>query len=211
MSSGENLKIWGRTNSSNVMKVLWCCEELGLQFERVDVGGAFGGTQEPAYLAMNPNARVPTIEDNGLILWESNAIVRYLAATYGSPVLCPADRRQRWHAEQWMDWQQSTLQPDATTLFWQLVRTDADKRDAGAIEAARQGCASYWKIADGALAEQNFLAGPEFTMGDIPLGVHAYRWFNYEIERPPLPHLEAWYRRLGERSGYRKYVVQPMT
>ena len=108
------LKIWGRKNSINVMKVLWACDELGLAFDRVDLGGAFGGTQEPEYLARNPNARVPTIEDKGLVLWESNAIVRYLAVTYGNPGLLPADTQSRWIAEQWMDWQQTTLHPPAT-------------------------------------------------------------------------------------------------
>lgn len=205
------LKIWGRKNSINVMKVLWACEELGLPFERVDVGGQYGGNREPAYLAMNPNARVPTIEDDGLILWESNAIVRYLANSYGHPGLMPEDRLQRWCAEQWMDWQQTTLHPPATVLFWGLVRTSPEKRDLAAIETARQSCAEAWEIVDSRLAQSDYLAGNRFSMGDIPLGAAVYRWFTLEIERPSFPHLEEWYQRLCLREGFNQYVMLPLS
>ena len=205
------LNILGRSNSINVMKVLWACAELGLPFERVDVGGQFGGTQDPSYLAKNPNSKVPTIEDEGLVLWESNVIVRYLAATYGNPGLLPGGKEARWCAEQWMDWQQTTLHPDATTLFWGLVRTAPGDRDLEAIEAARKGCAACWKIVEQHLEDREYIAGDSFSMGDIPLGTAVYRWFAFEIERPDYPRLEAWYHRLCEREGFRSHVLQPLT
>ena len=209
--SQSKLKIWGRKNSINVMKVLWACEELGLPFERVDVGGPFGGTQEAAYLSMNPNARVPTLQDGKLTLWESNVIVRYLAHTYGSPGLLPADNAQRWLAEQWMDWQQTTLNPDLSPLFWGLIRTAPEQRDAAKIEAARQACIGHAALLDAHLARNDFMAGKAFSMGDIPVGCSVYRWLNFAIERPAAKHVEAWYKRLGQREGYRKHIMLPMT
>ncbi|HKI97195.1 MAG TPA: glutathione S-transferase family protein [bacterium] len=211
MSSDGVLKIWGRKNSINVMKVLWACEELGLPFDRVDVGGAFGGTQEPEYLARNPNARVPTIEDKGFTLWESNVIVRYLAHTYGHPGLMPADDAARWVAEQWMDWQQTTLHPEITPLFWQLIRTEPAKQDPEKIEAARQGCIRAFAMLDERLTHNDFVAGKAFSMGDIPVGCAVYRWLNFQIERPPMKALEAWYQRLTDRPGYQTHIMNPMT
>ena len=211
MSEGKPIKIWGRKNSINVMKVLWACEELGLPFERVDLGGDFGGTQEPDYLALNPNSRVPTIEDGDLVLWESNVIVRYLAATYGHPGLMPGEKNARWQAEQWMDWQQTTLHADATVLFWGLIRTPPQERNQEAIEAARKGCQALWEVVDGHLSSRNYLAGSEFSMADIPLGAAVYRWLAFDIERPELPHLERWYQRLCERKGYQDHIMLPMT
>ncbi len=211
MSEAGTLKILGRKNSINVMKVLWACEELGLPYDREDVGGPFGGTREPGYLARNPNALVPTIEHEGLVLYESNVIVRYLAHRFGRPGLFPGDEATRWRAEMWMDWQQTTLHPPATTLFWGLIRTPPEERDPEALEAARRKCADCWRIVDDRLAESPFLAGPEFTMGDIPLGCAAYRWFHFDIERPDLPHLRRWYEGLTEREGYKTHIMHPMT
>ena len=205
------LKIWGRKNSINVMKVLWACDELGLAFDRVDLGGAFGGTQEPEYLARNPNARVPTIEDKGLVLWESNAIVRYLAVTYGNPGLLPADTQARWIAEQWMDWQQTTLHTPATKLFWELIRTEPEDRDPEGIEAARISAGEAWTLLDEVLAKSEFLAGAEFSMADIPLGAAAFRWFAFDIERPATPNVRAWYERLCQRPPYQTHIMNPMT
>jgi glutathione S-transferase len=212
MSANGKLKIWGRKNSINVMKVLWACEELGLPFDRVDVGGAFGGTQEASYLAMNPNARVPTIQDGGFTLWESNVCVRYLAHKYGNPGLWPADDAARWLAEQWMDWQQTTLNPELGPLFWQLIRTPPEQQDKGKIEAARQASARNVALLDAHLARHDFVAGKAFSMGDIPAGCTAFRWLNFKgIERPKAPHVEKWYQRLGEREGYRTHIMNPMT
>ncbi len=203
------LKIWGRANSINVQKALWVADEIGIPYERVDIGGPFGGNQEPAYLALNPNGLVPTIEDDGFVLWESNSIVRYLAASRNSPLL-PADPKARAAAERWMDWQLTSL-GGMTTIFWGLVRTPPDKRDAGAIEAARVHMAEKWRIVDAHLADRPYLAGDAFTVGDIPVGAMAYRWFNLAIERPALANLQAWYQRLTTRPPYQKHVMPPMT
>lgn len=211
MSQDTKLTIWGRDNSINVMKVLWACEELGLPYERVDLGGAFGGTGEPAYLAMNPNGRVPTIKDGDTIVWESNVCVRYLAHRYGKPGLWPADESARWLAEQWMDWQQTALNPALGPLFWQLVRTPTAERDPAVIESMRQACAKHVAVLDGHLARHDFVAGSAFSMGDIPVGCAIYRWLAFDIDRPAAANVERWYERLTERDGYRKHIVKPMT
>jgi glutathione S-transferase len=204
------LKILGRNSSINVMKVLWACEDLGLPFERVDVGGAFAFKNAPDYLKLNPNGRVPTIDDNGFILYESNVIVRYLASTYGNSKLLPSGKN-RWLGEQWMDWQQTTLQAPMTTVFWQLVRTEPAKRDMPAVHAAAKTLAGLWPFVDAHLAQRPFIAGDTFSMADIPVGCFAYRYFAFEgIERPALKHVEAWWKRLKERPGYQKHLFLPM-
>jgi glutathione S-transferase len=210
------LKIWGRANSSNVQKVLWGCEELGLPFERVDIGGPFGGNKEPPYLALNPNGLIPTIEDDGLVLWESNTILRYLAGQYGgakpeTATLLPNTPAKRADMERWMDWQLTTVVGPITTMFLGLIRTPPEKRDAAAIEAARKTAHGVFDILNAHLAKRDFVAGAHFTIGDIPAGVMTYRWFSLPIERNDQPHLRAWYDRLNQRSGYKKYVALPMT
>ena len=208
---GKMLKIWGRTNSINVQKVLWCADELGLNYERVDIGGAFGGNREAAYLAMNPNGLVPTIEDDGLVLWESNTIVRYLAAKHGAGTLCPTTPAARADVERWMDWQLTTVSRDMGVVFWGLIRTPPEKRDLGAIETSRKALNTIWATLDQHLATRAFVGGDTLTMGDIPVGCMAYRWLNLPLERNELPHLKAWYDRLTTRPGYRKHVMPPMT
>ena len=205
------LKIWGRASSVNVQKVLWCAEELGLPFERVDIGGPFGGNRDAAYLAMNPNAVVPTIEDDGFTLWESNTIVRYLAAKHGMGRLCPSDLQRRADGERWMDWQLTTLNKDMVTLFWGLIRTAPEKRDSAVIAGALEALGEIWGRLDRHLADRAFIGGAAFTMADIPAGALAYRWFNLQVKRPALPRLEAWYQRLTERPGYAKHVMIVMT
>lgn len=205
------LKILGRANSINVMKVLWCCEELNLPYERVDVGGAFAFKNQPDYLTLNPNGRVPTIIDDGFVLWESNVIVRYLSAKHGMGWLFPKDDRTRWEAERWMDWQQTTCGPAMTNMFWGLVRTPPEKRDHAAIEASRKATAEAMNILDKHLATSKYVAGDAFTMADIPLGCMAYRWLAFPVERPSQPHLVAWHDRLKQRPGYKKHLTLPMT
>ncbi len=210
------LKIWGRANSSNVQKVLWLAEEMGLPFERIDIGGPFGGTKEPAYLPLKPNALVPTLEDDGLVLWESNTILRYVVGQYGAAkpetaTLLPASPALRADMERWMDWQISTLTKPMTQMFIGLIRTPPEKRDPVAIENERTTVAAAFDILDRHLAKRDFVAGSNFTIGDIPLGILAYRWLNLPIERPQQPNLRTWYERLLTRPGYTKYVVQPMS
>lgn len=208
------LKIWGRKNSINVQKVLWCCDELGLKFERVDAGGPFGLVGDPVYRALNPNGVVPTIEDGDFVLWESNAIVRYLAARYGAGSLWPDDPRARADGDRWMDWQQTVLLPPMTTIFWGLVRTLAENRDMAKIAAAAEKAHEAFVMLDRALSGRAFVGGDTFTMGDIPIGAMAFRWLNLDVAdvpRPPLPALEAWYARLLDRPAYWTWVAQPMT
>lgn len=205
------LKIWGRRNSANVQKVLWCCAELGLDYEREDAGGAFGRTRDPDMLARNPNARVPTVEHDGLVLWESNVVVRYLAAVHDPGGLWPEDPRVRAEAERWMDWQQTTAAGPMTTIFRGLVR-EPGRTGAGEIAAAAERAADAWRIADDRLREREWLAGGRFTMADIPLGVFARRWFELDVDRPGMPGLEAWYARLRARPAFAEQALAvPMT
>jgi glutathione S-transferase len=207
------LKIWGRTSSANVMKVLWCCTELGEKYERYDVGGAFGGNDKPDYRAMNPNGRVPTIDDNGTIVWESNSCMRYLCATRRAEKLYPSDPARRSFVERWMDWQLGHGGPATTPLFFGYIRTPPEKRDAAALERARQEAIPVWRIVEDWLAHQdwNYLAGNEFTIGDIPVAIFARRWFGLPYERPPMKRLEAWYDRVKTRPGFIEHIAVPMT
>jgi glutathione S-transferase len=205
------LKIWGRKNSNNVRKVLWCAEELGLPYERIDAGGAFGVVNDAQYRVKNPNGLVPLIEDGDFVLWESNAIVRYLCARHADGGLQPAELQARASADRWMDWVTSTLAAPYRTVFWGLLRTAEADRDMPAIEAARTLCAELLAVPEQALATQPWLSGAEFGMGDIPLGCFIYGWFEMPIERPSLPHLEAWYARLRERPAYQRAVMTPLT
>lgn len=204
------MKIWGRHTSINVQKVLWTCAELGIAYDRVDVGGAFGGLDTPEYRALNPNRRIPVIEDDGFVLWESNSIVRYLCGTRAAGTLCPASPRDRADAERWMDWQLCHILPGMVTMFFGLVRTPPAERDMKAIEQARQRTEDSWRLLDAHLAGRAFVTGSMFTMADIPLGTFAYRWFALPIERPAVPHLQAWYKRLCDRPAYREHVMLPL-
>lgn len=205
------LKIWGRRNSSNVRKVLWCAEEIGLAYESIEVGGSFGGTQAAEYHAMNPNGLVPVIEDNGLPLWESNAIVRYLSARYALGTLYPEDAAERAHGEKWMDWTTSRMAPLYSELIWGVMRTAPADRDEVRINAALVKAGDLLAMADAALSKQPWLSGDRFAMGDIPLGALVYAWFEMPIQRPDLPHLADWYARLRERPAYQRGVMTGMS
>jgi len=205
------LKLWGRINSINVQKVLWALAELGVGYERTDAGLQFGVVNEPFYRKMNPNGRVPTIEDDGLVLWESNAIVRYLAAKHGAGTLCPGDPKQRADADRWMDWATSTVAPAITPVFWGLIRTPAEKRDPKAIEEGTEKLGQAFQVLEQSLEGRDYVAGKSFTMGDIPLGTFVYRWHALDVRRPKLPRVEDYYRRLQQRPAYRKHVMLPLS
>lgn len=215
------LKIWGRANSSNVQKVLWVADELGLHYERIDVGGAFGGTAEAAYRAMNPNGLVPTLQDDDFVLWESNTICRYLATREAADALLPgigsaASVRARADVEKWMDWASTSLAPAMHGAFWGLIRTPAAQQDRAAIIASAEKTAAQFAVMDAALAGRGWLAGDGFTLADVPAGIFAWRWFQLPwsqvgYRRPALPNLDAWHERLGERPAYRRWVMQPVT
>ena len=201
------LKILGRKTSSNVQKVLWCCSELGLAFEREDVGGPFGRNHEPDYLALNPNGLVPTIIDDGFVLWESNAIVRYLCARHGKGTLYPTDARANADADRWMDWQQTTLAVPMGVLFRGLLKSPPDATPMNELDSAMQKAIPMWRILETQLSRGAFVAGDTLTMADIALGNAAHRWFTLPRQRPDLPQLARWYARLRERPAYRQHVA----
>ena len=201
------MKIWGRTTSSNVQKVLWTCAELGVGFERIDWGGPFGGNKDPAYLALNPNGLVPTVEDGSLVIWESNTIIRYLCAKHGGERLHLADPARRTQVERWMDWQLASLTAPMGAMLFGYYRTAPEKRDASALEAARQRSIELWGIIEAQLARGPYLAGTALTLADICVGIWAHRWHAYPIERPSLPRLASWCGRLGESAGFRTHVA----
>jgi glutathione S-transferase len=201
-------KIWGRNTSSNVQKAMWAVGELKLEHTRIDVGGAFGKTKEPAYLAMNPNSLVPTLEeDDGFTLWESNSIVRYLAGKHDKAgVLEPKDAHARALASQWMDWQLSVLGPAITPAFWGLIRTPEDKRDMAAIKASQDKTVNAMLMLEGQLAKTPFVAGPAFSYGDIPVGVMCYRYRQLVPDRPKTPNLDRWYDAIAKRKAFQDQV-----
>jgi len=205
------LKLWGRINSINVQKVLWALDELKVPYERTDAGLQFGVVNEPFYRKMNPNGRVPTIQDDGLVLWESNAIVRYLSAKHGAGTLWPNDPRQRADADRWMDWTTSTVAPALTPVFWGLIRTPSEKRNMAVIEAEAEKVGQAFQVLEQSLEGRDHVAGKSFTMGDIPLGTFVYRWYALAVKRPKLPKVEAYYQRLQQRLSYKKHVMLPLT
>jgi glutathione S-transferase len=205
------LKIWGRKTSSNVQKVLWCCGELDIAFERIDIGGPFGGNQDAEYLALNPNGLVPTVQDGELIMWESNTICRYLCTTRHGERLYPSDPATRTHVERWMDWQLSAIGPPMGGLLMGLIRSKPEERNQAAIEAARRRALAAWTIVEDELANRPYLAGSQLSLAEIVLGTQVYRWHTFPIERPPLKNLKAWYDRMRERPAFRTHIEIPIT
>jgi glutathione S-transferase len=211
--SGSGLKIWGRANSVNVQKVLWCLRELDLAYERIDAGMQFGRNHEPDYLAMNPNARVPTMVDGDFVLWESNSIMRYLCLAYGegSPIY-PREPRGRAAVDRWLDWTLSTVQPVDRPVFWALVRTPPEQRDMAAIQKDADVEAPVWRIADHHLSTRRFLEGDDFTLADIAVGAYARRWLGFEgITKPRFSNLERWFAQFASRPGFAEVVAPPMS
>lgn len=202
------MKIWGRNTSSNVQKVMWTLGELGLDAERIDVGGAFGKNDEPPYRAMNPNGLVPTLEeDNGFLLWESNSIVRYLAGKFDQAgVMEPKDPHMRARASQWMDWQLSVCGPGIVPAFWQLIRTPPEKRDMAVVKASKEKSIENFAMLETQLGKTPFVAGDAFSYGDIPVGVMCYRFVQIVPERPKMPNLDRWYAAISSRKAFKDQV-----
>ena len=205
------LTIWGRSNSINVQKVLWSCGEIDLPFRRIDAGGSFGQTDTPDYRQRNPNGLVPTIEDDGFVLWESNAIVRYLATKHRAHDLFPEDLKGRFGIERWMDWHATTLWPALRPVFIGLVRTPPAERNEQVIGAGRRDTEKAFSLLDRELSGRPYIAGDAFTIGDVPIGIAAHRWFNLDMDRPPLPHVEAWFGRLGTRPAFQTHVAHVLS
>jgi glutathione S-transferase len=207
------IKVWGRNTSSNVQKVMWAVGEIGLPHERIDIGGSFGKNREAEYLAMNPNGLVPTLqEEDGFLLWESNSIVRYLAAKHKATALEPADLKTRALASKWMDWQLSVAGPAITPVFWGLIRTAPEKRDHAAIEDGKKKTVVAMQMADEQLAKTAYLAGDAFSYGDIPVGIMAYRYRQLIPERPAQKNFERWYAAISGRPAFKDQVAAvPLT
>jgi len=201
-------KVWGRANSSNVMKVIWLLDELELPYERIDAGGPFGKTKTPDYLAMNPVGVIPTFEEDSFTLFESNAILRYLVNAHaaGSP-LYPTEPRARAKVDAWLDWQQTSLNQPQGVVFIALIRTPPEQRDNAAIAQGVVNAGRMWAMADTQVAKQGWIAGPDFTIADIALGPNVHRWLNFPIERPAAPHLKAWYERLLQRPAFQRHCA----
>jgi glutathione S-transferase len=208
-----SLQIWGRANSVNVQKVLWCCHELDVAYERIDAGMQFGRNSEADYLAMNPNGRVPTLVQGDFVLWESNSIMRYVALAYGATSrLYPSTPKVRAGMERWLDWTLTTLQPAERPLFWGLVRTPVADRDMAALQKAADANALLWEMVDRQLSRQTWMEGDDFSLADIAIGCYARRWFGVEgVTRPALPHLQRWYQAISVRPGFQTYVAPPLS
>ena len=207
------LTIWGRVNSVNVQKVLWCLAELDIPYQRIDAGMAFGENDTAEYLAMNPNGRVPTLVDGDYVLWESNSIMRYLNLAYGKgAAIYPQDARDRAAVDRWLDWTLSTLQPVDRPVFWGLVRTPPEKRDMAALQKDADAEAVVWRVVEAQVANRRYIEGEQFTIADIALGAFARRWFGVEgVTRPRQPNTEKWFARISERPAFQKFVAPPMS
>lgn len=201
------IEIWGRRNSSNVIPVMWTVGELGLEHQRHNIGGSFGGDDSDAYQQLNPNRLIPTISDDGFVIWESMAITRYLCRQYGSGSLWPDDPQQAALADQWMDWYKSTLAPNLMAIFFNLVRTPKAEQDLAKISECTLAAIGALRLLEPYLHNQPYLLGDSLTMADIPLGAIIYKFFNLDIERPSLPNIEAWYARLCDRPAYRTHAM----
>ena len=203
------MKLWGR-RTLNVQKVMWFMDELGLSYEHILAGGDFGRLDTPEFLAMNPHGHVPVIRDGNTVVWESHTILRYLAACYGSAQFWSEDAAVRSQSDRWMDWSETALQPDFMMgLFWNFYRTPEAQHDKLTIQKNEATCNAHFQLLDRVLEGQAFLGGDAFTLADIPAGSLLYRYFELDIERPSLPNVEAWYKRLQERDAYVKNVMLP--
>ncbi len=207
------LTIWGRSNSVNVSKALWCLAELDVAYERIDAGMQFGRNNEPEYLAMNPNARVPTLVDGDYVLWESNSVMRYLCMAYGKGTpIYPADPKQRAAVDRWLDWTLSTVQPVDRPVFWALVRTPKDKQDMAQIQKDADAEAPVWAIVDRQLSTRRYMEGDQFTIADIAVGAYARRWLGFTgIKQPSFAHLARWYAEIASRPSFAKQLAVPMS
>jgi len=204
------LTLWGRSSAFNVQKVRWLLLELGVPYDHIQAGGSHSGLDDPSFRAMNPHGKVPVVQDGGTIVWESHAILRYLAASFGGAQFWPAVPAARAQADGWMDWVQTGLQPTFLTgVFWGYFRTPEAERDTKAVAAAIAKSGALFKKLEDALTSRDFLGGEQLGLADIPAGTHLYRYFGLDIDRPALPNVESWYARLQERDAYRQAVMLP--
>jgi glutathione S-transferase len=206
------LTLWGRATSSNVQKVIWACDELGLAYQRINLGGPFGGNDDPAYRAKNPNGLIPTLEDGDFVLWESNAILRYLAAGDAEHRLLPADldRRGRANIDRWMDWQLVSLGLTLRTLVMLVLARSEKPASEADLAAATKNAATRFAILNAHLETHRYVGGDRFTLADIPVGISAHRWFSLGVARPLMPALESWYEGISGRPGFQNVRTLPL-
>ena len=205
------LKLWGRASSGNVQKALWALDELGLAYEHIEAGGAHGIVGDASYRALNPNGLVPTLEEDGFVLWESNAILRYLAHAHGGPLALPEAPRARALIDQWLDWQATTFTPAMRDAFLQLVRVAPEKRDPRVVEASRANSERCAALLDRHFADTPFVAGETFSIADIAVGLAAHRWFQLPLEREERPNIRRWLEGLAQRPASSAVLSLPLT
>lgn len=207
------IKLWGRANSVNVQKVLWCLDELRLPYERIDAGLQYGRNDQPEYLSMNPNGRVPTLEDGDFVLWESNSILRYLTMQYGpASGLYPDAPKLRASIDRWLDWALSSLQPAERPVFWGMVRTPPAQRNMVELQAAADQVGLLWLMLDAHLKGRAFVEGDAFTIADIVMAVYCRRFLELDgIQRPDTPNLRAWYDGMKTRTPFQVHVAPALT
>ena len=201
------LQVYGRKNSNQVIQLMWTIGELNLPHIRHNVGGTFGGLDTPQYSAMNPNRLVPTIDDDGFVLWESYAIIRYLSRQYGQGSLWPNNSQQIAIADQWMEWTNSRFMGAFFPIFWELIRTPKEQQNRAKIDQSVNETADLLIILEQHLESKAYITGDTLTMGDIPLGSMMFKYFSLDIERPILPNIEAWYERLKNRPAYQQHAM----
>jgi glutathione S-transferase len=198
---------YGRATSDNTQKARGILEETGQDYQHIEVGGRFGGLDNPEFLKLNPNGRVPALIDGEVSVAESDAIIRYLAASYCAETFWPEDPKQRAAVDQWMSWGHANLYPVFNKLFWSTVRAPKDKQNPEAIKALNNRLTGYFLILEERLSDRNFVMGDKISMADITTGMALYRYFLMPIERPALPAVERWYGRLKERDAYQRAVM----
>lgn len=203
-----NICVWGRVSSANVQKVLWALDEVGQRYERIDAGGKFGGLDTDEYRDMNPNQLVPVMRDGDLLLWESSAIVRYIAATYGAGTLWPESPKGRALSDQWSDWANTTFQPAWLGVFSTIVRTPPSQLDPDKVKSVVTAATPKFAMLDARLAETPYVGGETFTYADILTGISLFRWTTLEFDHPQFDHIEAWHERLKQRPGFNKWACQ---
>lgn len=204
---GDMLTIWGRANSANVQKPMWLIGELGLEHRRIDVGGPFGGLDAPEFRELTPHRVIPVLQDDDLTVWESTAILRYLAEIYGDDALWPVDAKDRARIDMWIDWTNTSWVPAITQLFNAYVRTPTANRAPAALQRVVNAAGAVAQRADEQLAGRPFLAADHFTLADIAFGVLLFRFFTLETPRPDLPNLQRYYAALQERPAYRDHAM----
>lgn len=206
------LKIYGRKSSFNTQKVMWLVGELAVEHQHIELGGLFGGLDTPAFLEINPHGRVPVIDDDGTVVWESHAILRYLGCCYGAPAWWSNDPEVRSHVDRWMDWSLSTLQPDFLNgVFWGFYRTPAAQRNMPAVEKMIRRTGEHMQLLDRHLEGRTFLVGRRLSLADIAVGTTLYRYFNLDIDRPHVPNVSRWYEALQARPAYQTHVMVPFS